>query len=468
MSASHLCYTIPMSFYMRKRFSFVFIAILIITGTYFYQIPQIKADVVLDNAQADKDRLEAELVKLEKEIAAKQKELEGQKGKSVSISRDISILTAQIQKSKLDIKVKNLLIQKLGGEISAKNNKILALNTKINKEKESLAQLIRKERQMDDISIISLILSQDNISDAYGDINTFASIKKGIQNSVEEITGVKSLTETERKDLEVKKNQETDTKVEMENAKAKVEMSEVEKQKLLSISKDKEAEYQKVLAEKAKRKNEILTALFNLRDTSAIPFSKALEYANLASKQTSIRPAFLLAILTQESNLGANVGSCYLTSTTTGAGVSTKGNIFSNVMKPTRDITPFLDITASVGRDPLKTLVSCPFGSVGYGGAMGPSQFIPSTWSILKGRIAKALGVTTADPWAPRDAFMASSLYLIDLGASGATYTSERNAACKYYSGRSCDSKKPANSFYGDQVMAKAASIQSNIDLLQD
>jgi hypothetical protein len=457
-----------MSFYIRKRFSFVLVALIII-GTLIYNIPSIRADVVLENAQADKAKLEAELVKLEKEIASKQKELEKQKGKSVSLSRDIAVLTAQITKSKLDIKAKNLLIQKLGGEINAKSKKIEALSTKIDKEKESLAQLIRKERQIDDKSIVALILSQDNISDAYGDIEAFASIKEGIQASVNEIRGVKNITESERKNLEEKKNQEIDTKVELENAKAKVELSESEKKKLLNISKNKESEYQKVLAEKAKRRVEILSALFNLRDTSAIPFSKALEYANLASSKTGIRPAFLLAVLTQESNLGANQGSCYVTNMETGSGVSSKGTIFKNVMKPTRDIKPFIEITSSVGRDPYKTLVSCPFGSVGYGGAMGPSQFIPSTWQLLKNRIATALGVKTADPWSPKDAFMASAIYLTDLGAGGQTYTSERNAACKYYSGRSCDSKKPANSFYGDQVYAKATNIQKNmIDPLQD
>ncbi|MCX6754807.1 MAG: lytic murein transglycosylase [Candidatus Nomurabacteria bacterium] len=439
-----------------------------IIGSMVYHVPVIKADVVLENAQADKARLESELANLEQEIAAKQKELEGQKGKSVSIDRDISILKTQILKSKLNIKAKNLLIQKLGGEINTKNKKIEALSTKIDSEKESLAQLIRKEREIDDKSIISLILSQDSISDAYSDIDTFASIKQSIKNSVDEIRGVRVLTESEKKNLENKKNQEIDTKVELENAKAQVELNEVQKQQLLSISKNKELEYSKVLAEKAKRKSEILAALFSLRDTSAIPFSKALEFANFASKQTGIRPAFLLSILTQESNLGANQGSCYVTNMDTGAGVSSKGKIFSNVMKPTRDIKPFIEITSMVGRDPYKTLISCPFGSSGYGGAMGPSQFIPSTWQLLKNRIAQALGVKAADPWSPKDAFMASSIYLTDLGAGNNSYTNERNAACKYYSGRSCDSKKPANSFYGDQVMARAKNIQNNIDLLQD
>jgi len=459
--------------YRNTKFFILLIIAVFITGFISFNystVRQAEADQLLENAQADKARLESELAKLEKEIAAKQKELDGQKGQSTSISRDIAILTSQIQKSKLDIKSKNLTIQKLGGEITQKNKRIQTLSTKIENEKESLAQLIRKEREIDQKSILALVLSKESISDVYGDIDAFSSIKRGIQDSVDEIRGVKRNTESERKSLEEKKNAETDAKVELENAKQKVELSESEKQKLLSISKGKEAEYQKVLAEKAKRRSEILSALFNLRDTAAIPFSKALEYANLASQKTGIRPAFLLAILTQESNLGANVGSCYLTDSTTGAGVGIKsGKIVPNLMKPTRDVKPFMEITTLLGRDPYKTQVSCPFGSVGYGGAMGPSQFIPSTWQMLKGRIASTLGIKTADPWYPRDAFMASAIYLTDLGAGAKTYTAERNAACRYYSGRICDSKAPANSFYGDSVYAKATNIQKNmIDPLQD
>jgi len=452
----------------RKKILFLFFGFFLIIN--FGVILKIEASQALDNAQADKARLEEELANLEKEIAAKQKELDSQKGQSTSISRDIAVLKSQIEKSKLDIKSKNLTIQKLGGEITEKSKKIQVLSTKIENEKQSLAQLIRKEREIDNISILSLVLSKNSISDIYGDLDSFSSIKQGIQDSVDEIRGVKKSTETERKSLEEKKNAETDAKVELESAKQKVETSEAEQQKLLSISKNKEAEYQKILAEKAKRKSEILTALFNLRDSAAIPFSKALEYANLASKQTGIRPAFLLAILTQESNLGANQGSCYLTDSTTGAGVGAKsGKVVANVMKPTRDVQPFLSITTALGRDPYKTLVSCPIGGSGYGGAMGPSQFIPSTWQIIKGRVATALSIKTPDPWYARDAFMASAIYLTDLGAGAQTYTAERNAACKYYSGRACDSKTPANSFYGDSVMTKATNIQTNmIDPLQD
>ncbi|MES2930238.1 MAG: lytic murein transglycosylase [Patescibacteria group bacterium] len=453
---------------IRYIFSFLIIFSMVLGG-FSYKIPSASAaDQALQNAQADRARLQQELSALEQEIAQKQKELSTQKGQSVSLSRDIAILTTQIKKAKLDIQSKNLVIKKLGGEITEKNKTIETLTEKIENEKESLAQLMRKEREIDERSLVAMILSQEKISESLGDVDAFASIKKGIKSSVDEIRGVKTQTESEKKNLEEKKNQEIDVKAQLESAQREVETSEAQKQQLLSISKNKEKEYQKVLDDKAKRRAEILSMLFNLRDVSAIPFGRALEYANLAEEITGIRPAFLLAILTQESNLGTNQGSCYVTNMDTGVGVSSKsGKVLANVMKPTRDTKPFQDITASLGRDPYKTLVSCPIGGLGYGGAMGPSQFIPSTWTGLKSRIAKTLGVVTPDPWNPKDAFIASALFLTDLGAKNGSITSERTAACRYYGGGTKCTTTTAS--YGDSVMKKATNIQTTmIDPLQN
>jgi len=460
--------------YMEKliRYFFVFIFITtLIFNNYIYSTQIVNAEnQALTNAQADKQRLERELQDLEKEIAQKQQELSAQKGQSVSISRDIAILTTQIKKSKLDIQSKALVIKKLGGEIDAKGKKIAALSTKIEREKESLAQLIRKERQIEDKSIIHLVLSQDNISDAYSDISNFASIKRGIQESVDEINGVKKLTEAERKDLEKKKNEETDNKYQLETAKAKVELTEKEKSNLLNISKSKETEYQKVIDEKNKRKAQILSAIFNLVGGSQqINFEQALTYAKEAGKQFNIDPAFLLAILTQESNLGKNVGQCYLTDTTTGNGKGANtGSAQVRVMSPTRDIPVFLSITSKLGLDYTSTRVSCWIPmyrkdktAYGWGGAMGPAQFIPSTWKMFEGRLKSVLG-REASPWNPRDAFFASAMYLTDLGAVGNTPSLQHRAACKYYGtgGATCS--------YSNSVMKYKIGIQNNIDLLQD
>ena len=174
-----------------------------------------------------------------------------------------------------------------------------------------------------------------------------------------------------------------------------------------------------------------------------------------------VDPAFLLAILTQESNLGANVGQCYLTDTNTGAGVGKNtGTPFSNVMNPTRDVPVFLSMAVDLGLNAFQTAVSCPIAGVkGYGGAMGPAQFIPSTWKIFASRLKDILGYP-ANPWAPRDAFMASGMYLSDLGAVGTSASAQSKAACKYYGsgGSTCS--------YSKSVQKLKATIQANIDLL--
>ena len=99
---------------------------------------------------------------------------------------------------------------------------------------------------------------------------------------------------------------------------------------------------------------------------------------------------------------------------------------------------------------------------------MGPSQFIPSTWTIMEPRLKTALGVSVPNPWDAKHAVTATALYMADLGAALQTYSAERNAACKYYSGRSCDSSWPTNYTYGDSVVAKAAKFQQDIDFLDD
>jgi peptidoglycan hydrolase CwlO-like protein len=412
-------------------------------------------------------RLRAELERIEREQAETQKILDTTQAQSASLQRDITLLNAKIKAAQLEIQKKNLVISGLGKDITTKTQKINSLTSRIETGRESLAQLMRKANEIESYTLPEILLAHDSLNTLATDIDNFEAIRSSLKDVFFQVKEAKTLTEAERTVLDKKKNQETDARKVIESEKKSIETNEKEKKRLLSVTKGQEQEYQKVLAEKRQKAAEIRAALFSLRDTAAIPFGQAFEYANLASKKTGIRPAFLLAILTQESALGKNVGSCYLTNPTTGSGVSIKsGSAITNVMKPGRDVEPFISITEELGFDPYKTLVSCP-QSIGWGGAMGPAQFIPSTWQLFKVRIANAVGVKVPNPWRAQDAFMASAIYLSDLGANSQSYTSERNAACRYYSGSSCVAGS-INMIYGEQVMYKAQTIQTTmIDPLQ-
>jgi hypothetical protein len=136
-------------------------------------------------------------------------------------------------------------------------------------------------------------------------------------------------------------------------------------------------------------------------------------------------------------------------------------------MKAPRDTVPFERITKALGKDWSTTPVSCPQPG-GYGGAMGPTQFIPSTWELFEARIKSTLGVEATNPWNAGHAIMATGIYLQDVGAALQTYTAERNAACRYYSGRACPGTGGAVDAYGTSVVNKAAKFQQDIDFLKD
>lgn len=434
---------------------------------------------VVSNAQStnpnltpDQERaLREELAQIEQQIKQQQVILDQKQGEATAYQSDIKKLDAQIKQAKLKIRAHEISIQNLGKDIEVKKTTILSLSERIEKSRESLTRILQRTQALDNYSTIEAMLSGQKMSDFFVDIGNYSNIKKDLKVLLGEISSAKTQTEQVKEELSTKRNQEIFTKVNVEEQKKSIEASEKEKQKLLSLNKNEQATYKTSISNNQAKATQIRNALFQLRDSAAIKFGDALTYAKSASQITGVRPAFLLAIIQQESNLGANVGSCYMTNMTTGDGVGkNSGNPFEQVMKAPRDTVPFKSITEALGRDWMKTPVSCPIGSAkyfsgrGFGGGMGPAQFIPSTWVLFSSRVASALGKTSSDPWAPQDALMASSIYLGDLGAGGGT-TAERNAACKYYSGRSCTS---STSFYGNQVMSRAATLQANIDILQN
>lgn len=438
-------------------FSVFSLFFIVAIGAFYHT--QIAAADTAAAVQAQKAALQAQLDELTAEIAADQAQLDAKHGESASLQRDISILNGKINQAQLQIKASNIQLAQLADDINVKVKTIETLSDRIDKNKESLADLLRKSDQVESQSLMETMLSNDNLAESVADLDAYDVLKGSLHDLYLQIADEVGQNEQQKTELQQKSDQAADAKAALEAQQRAVEANKKDKNDLLTVTKSEEKNYAAALADRQKKAAAIRAALFTLAGGSAaIPFGDAYAFAQDAQKSTSVDPAFLLAILTQESNLGANVGKCYLTDPNTGAGVNiSSGKVWPNVMKASRDVPPFLAITKNLGMDPLQTVVSCPIaGAGGYGGAMGPAQFIASTWQLFASRIQSALG-HFGNPWAPQDAFLASAMYLSDLGATGSSYSSELRAACKYYGtgGSTCT--------YGRQVMAKAASIQEDM-----
>lgn len=415
-------------------------------------------------SDSEKQALETELARLEKEIAEHEKVLSTQKVKSASLERDVDILRSEINAAKAKIKARELEISSLSGEITKKESTIQELSSTIDARKAALGELIRKANEFEQIGFVHSLFTPASVSEFYGGIDSIATVQGQIRGEVHNITKEKAQTEEVKEELQEKRNTEIDKKKEIEQQKKKVEQNEQEQKQLLNASKAQEQVYESVIADRRARAAQIKSKLFELRGAQAIPFGDAYEYAKEASAKTGVRPAYILAILKQESNLGSNVGTCNRPG---------DARTWKDIMPGPNDNSwrddqsAFLRITSKLGISPEGQPLSCPLAWGGWGGAMGPSQFIPVTWESYASRVAAAVGAAIADPWNPRHAVHATAFYVMDLGAGAQTFTAEREAACKYYSGRGCSDPTVKNLFYGNAVMSHAESIQADIDVLE-
>ncbi len=421
-----------------------------------------------DAVAARQQQLQAQLDSIETQIATQQDLLNKAQDQHQTLQTQIDALNAQIAKTQLQIQAIDLTIQQLQGGIGNDNSTLATLSSQLSDEQDSLAQIMRQTEMLDDYSPIEVALSSDSVSGFFSDLDAFVSIKSALSDSFNQIHVTSSSTEAEKEALQAKLTEEQQLSTEAQLAKGAVQDQQAQKKQLLAQTKGIEANFQKLIATNQKTAAQIRTELFALAGGGGqIPLPTAITLAEQAGKATGVDPAFILGILKQETDLGANVGQCLLTNTPNkgdGKGKNT-GDFFAGVMKPTRDVDPFIQITSALGLDPYSMPVSCP-PPYGYGGAMGPAQFIPSTWVLYQSRIAKLAGHynTPANPWDNLDAFTAIALYMDDLGASAQTYSAEDTAALKYFAGSSY--RNPAYAFYGDSVMEFTAEFQQDINQL--
>lgn len=402
-------------------------------------------------AKERKQQLEKELSNIESQIDGYRSVITEKQNESASLERDIAIYDAKIKKAKLEIQKLDLEIVKTSEGIGRRSVKIKVLSDKKIREKDSLSELIRKANELDGVGLGELVLGYENFSDFFVVTDSFESIHKSIQSSIDEIRGTTEVLEKEKDQLEDRKAEQIRLKTARDMEKKKLAETEDQKKQLLKVTKGLEKSYQSMLAARQKDAAKIRSQLFLLSGSPSIPFEKAVEYANMVWKTLKIRPAFLLGIITEESNLGSNVG---------------KGNWKQDLshIKCAKQREAFVKITSELGLDPDMMPVSKKQWYGYCGGAMGPAQFMPTTWLAYKNSIAKVSGNNPPNPWNPKDAFVASGLLLRDNGAAAGGYEAERRAALRYLAGSNW--KNPSYGFYGDDVMEFAAKYQEQIDII--
>ena len=420
----------------------------------------VQAQTTGEEKAAARQALEQELAEIEQQIKAYEQQLKVIKGEKNTLQNKIRQLKNKQAALNLQIQATNLKISDLERKITATLSDIEQNETMMAALKGQLAEYIRLMDQRDNFPFYYTFLLGGKLSDVMVDVEAYMQVSEGLQILMKEFKATKAQLEAQVAALA---EQQDDNKnlLSLTLLQQQTLVNSVSEQNtLLTKTKGRETEYQKEIANNKQRAIEIRSRIYQLLGVSQnITFGQAVEIATWVSQQTGVRAAFLLAVLTQESNLGKNVGTCNRPG-------DPPEKSWRVIMKPERDQEPFLAITKELGMNPDETPVSCPMrnkdgSQLGWGGAMGPAQFIPSTWQGYKARVSAFTGNSPANPWDIRDAFVAAAILLKANGADG-TKTGEWKAAMRYFSGGT----NPAYSFYGDSVAELAEGYADDIATL--
>ena len=241
-------------------------------------LPLLMRAQTAEQIQAEIDTNSAQIEVLNKEIAAYEKQLADVGAKKQTLQNTLSQLdiqrkklTASISVTKNKIKTIQLQIQSLSENIEGKQGSIRV-------EEAGLAETLRSLHKAQSQTLAVAILSSDDITDIWSDIDATRALQEAMRNEIVELSEQKqSLTETktatEKKRSELLKEQNN-----LLGEQGSLDATRKAQNDLLAQTKSQESTFQSILAEKQAAKASFEAALSDLQgklqytiDPSLIP-----------------------------------------------------------------------------------------------------------------------------------------------------------------------------------------------------
>ena len=386
-------------------------------------------------AQNTIEKKKQEIEDLAKDINNKQAEIKKRENQEFTYDNHLETLQTKFARNQEEQQLVTNKIELTKLEIEATEADINDTDKSLNYQQTILAGYLRELGRYDRTNKMLLLLNTDSLTSFYNQVNYTENISDKTLNLVAKITDQKTELENQREYLVNKRIEQETLQYDLKLFAEEVTRARAE----LDIMRQRNSEEIKSLADAVTQTEELRTQLqqelFALtREGQSIEFQEAAAYARFASVHTGVRPELIMSIIKQETNFGNNVGN----------------GTYKQDMKPDQWET-FVQICKELGRSPENTPVSAQ-PSYGWGGAMGIAQFLPKTWLTVNTEVSQITGNKPANPWDPKDAFVAVGVKLQKMGAAGGNRDKEWEAAGRYFAGGNYQ-RFP---WYADNVLDRA------------
>ncbi len=420
-----------------------------------------EVDVSEADVQENNERIEQikeEIKQTQDEIDKNSEEVKALQQRSITLQRDIAIYDSQLNKNELELKETKLEIQEADMEIDEIKEGLIEGEKRIEENKESLGNLIRLLYDYERASMLEILMTRDNLSDFFNEVDAVESLKSGMFQAIIDLKKQEeelSFKTNELNDQQGVKEELIQLKLYQNNSLAGLKD---EKNELLEATKGQEKQFQQLLDENKSILPSLRAQLSEFQSLGQkIEYDDAFSASEYASSVTGVRQEFILAIFQVETRLGTFEGTgnweddmykCYLRL----AKYFPEDEAYY-IKRANTEKEAFFKVVEQLNLDPNSVRLSAEPKSLGCGGAMGFAQFIPSTWIAYKDRVSAVTGHYPPSPWNLADSLVAMAVKLSDIpGVTEGDYNSEREAAGRYHGGGRWY-RKPSSVKYADKVM---------------
>lgn len=233
----------------KKQFNFCLFVLLLVFPMLF-----IYAQSVEDlNSKINQRNID--IANLEKEIALYQNQLDDLGKQKNSLNSTLQELDLNKKKLSADISITQKKIDNTNYKIKELTSQIGDKESIISIDTESILLNLRKTNELEMNSILETILSKNDFTSIWNDIDNMLFVHKKIKENIAELKTIKGQLEDNRKETLNAKNELLSLKNKLADQKKIIEQNTIEKKKILAQTKNSESNYQTLLKDRVAKKD---------------------------------------------------------------------------------------------------------------------------------------------------------------------------------------------------------------------
>ena len=206
-----------------------------------------------------------EIETLEKEISEYTKELEVIGGEKQTLQSEIHRLDISRQKLSTDISITQKKISATEDTLEKIGIEIENAESGISQSKDVIGETIQKIDEMESRSMVEIVLSTDNLSFIWRAIDELEQFQNGVKQNMRALITLKDTLENKKEERGVERKNLINYKSKIADQRYIVDLNKKEQNVLLTETKNKESNYEKLIAEKTRLKEEFERDLLELK-----------------------------------------------------------------------------------------------------------------------------------------------------------------------------------------------------------